>query len=566
MRAIFSVECSLLSIKESVLIKINILVIKLTLNNSKLYFKGLEKKMAIQKAENVKIVRNENFINKTTKLTPNFFNETVCPKNLVTLEKDPSKIHGWATSVVKSANHLPSFNYRKGDQFILDFGTHLVGYLSMNIVPVGSPPDAPLHLKLTFGEMPVEMAEPFSEYDGWLSSSWLQEETLHVDVMPTKVEFPRRYSFRYLKVEVLNTSPKYRVSFDEIQCVTVTTANVSKVQELNHHDPVLNEIDKVSVKTLEDCMQEVFEDGPKRDRRLWLGDLRLQALANYETFETNDLVKRCLYLFAGVPDDKGRIAANLFIAPSLIPDDTYLFDYSLLFTVTLFDYYEATQDLETLTELWPLAYKQVEIALERLDENGIVKDDETWWSFIDWHEKLNKQAPSQAILVYTLRRAIEMAKVMNSDKIDFLHGKLQYVVKATISHLWDKEKEFFVSGAERQVSWATQIWMVLAEVLKREENRQLINHLLTTKPDIGLTTPYMYHYLVEALILIDEKEKAIMQMKAYWGEMIKDGADTFWELYDPANKDFSPYGSYLINSYCHAWSCTPTYLIRKYNL
>lgn len=29
-----------------------------------------------------------------------------------------------------------------------------------------------------------------------------------------------------------------------------------------------------------DCMQSVFEDGPKRDRRLWLGDLRLQALAS----------------------------------------------------------------------------------------------------------------------------------------------------------------------------------------------------------------------------------------------------------------------------------------------
>jgi alpha-L-rhamnosidase len=55
-------------------------------------------------------------------------------------------------------------------------------------------------------------------------------------------------------------------------------------------------------------------------------------------------------------------------------------------------------------------------------------------------------------------------------------------------------------------------------------------------------------------------------MKTYWGGMIQDGADTFWELYNPQNKEFSPYGSHLINSYCHAWSCTPTYLKRKYNL
>lgn len=38
----------------------------------------------------------------------------------------------------------------------------------------------------------------------------------------------------------------------------------------------------------------------------------------------------------------------------------------------------------------------------------------------------------------------------------------------------------------------------------------------------------------------------------------------FYELFDPQSKNFSPYGSPIINSYCHAWSCTPTYFIRKY--
>ena len=46
--------------------------------------------------------------------------------------------------------------------------------------------------------------------------------------------------------------------------------------------------------------------------------------------------------------------------------------------------------------------------------------------------------------------------------------------------------------------------------------------------------------------------------------MVKDGANSFYEIYDPENKKFSPYGSFAINSYCHAWSATPAYLIRKY--
>jgi hypothetical protein len=39
-------------------------------------------------------------------------------------------------------------------------------------------------------------------------------------------------------------------------------------------------------------------------------------------------------------------------------------------------------------------------------------------------------------------------------------------------------------------------------------------------------------------------------------------ADTFWEVYDPAQPLRSPYGDIHINSYCHAWSCTPAYLLR----
>lgn len=521
---------------------------------------------AIQRMDNHVIVRNEAFIAAAEQLKPQLIHQTASARDRVEIVADPLAIHGWRVQAVESASELSTHDYGKGDQFILDFGTHQVGYLSMGIRPVGSPPDAPLHLKMTFGEMPVEMAEPFAGYNGWISSSWLQETTIHVDVMPARVELPRRYSFRYVKFEILDTSPKFRVAFDEVQCTTVTSADASKVTPLQHEDPVLRSIDAVSIQTLKDCMQDVFEDGPKRDRRLWLGDLRLQALANYETFQNHDLVKRCLYLFAGVPNDQGQVAANVFTAPSLIADDTYLFDYSLLFVVTLYDYYAAVKDHETLARLWPTAYRQIELALEQLDERHIVKDQETWWSFIDWKEQLNKQAPSQALFIFAMKRAVELAEILNSDHKGFLENRLQDMITATLTHLWDSQKGYFVSGADAQISWASQIWMVLAEVLHPAESRQLMDRLLTERPDMGLTTPYMYHYLVEALILVGRKEKAIEQLKAYWGEMLNDGADTFWELYDPENKTFSPYGSPLINSYCHAWSCTPTYLIRKYKL
>lgn len=115
-------------------------------------------------------------------------------------------------------------------------------------------------------------------------------------------------------------------------------------------------------------MQHVFEDGPKRDRRLWIGDLRLQAKANYATFRNLNLVKRCMYLFAGLTRDDGKVGACLFTEPVMQVDDTFLFDYSLFFVSILYDYYQETKDLEIVKELWSTAYCQITLALRDMKE------------------------------------------------------------------------------------------------------------------------------------------------------------------------------------------------------
>ena len=105
-------------------------------------------------------------------------------------------------------------------------------------------------------------------------------------------------------MEVKALSRKFRLQFDEIALETVTSAGSPHPAVIA--DPQLKAIDDVAVRTLKNCMQEVFEDGPKRDRRLWLGDLRLQAQVNDVTFGHHDLVRRCLYLLSP-PMNPGRM-------------------------------------------------------------------------------------------------------------------------------------------------------------------------------------------------------------------------------------------------------------------
>ena len=65
-------------------------------------------------------------------------------------------------------------------------------------------------------------------------------------------------------------------------------------------------------------MQTVYEDGPKRDRRLWIGDLYLEALANAYTFKNHELTKYCLYLLAAFANDEGLLHATLLEKPQPI--------------------------------------------------------------------------------------------------------------------------------------------------------------------------------------------------------------------------------------------------------
>lgn len=247
---------------------------------------------------------------------------------------DEAAFQGWRKESLGSYERVLDQPFDSGESFILDFGDHQVGYVTFKIKATGSPQDAPLRLKLIFGEMPCEVAENFDDYNGWISRSWLQDEVINIDVLPCELKLPRRYAFRYLKVIVQETSPKFKAAFEKIYCTSVSSADPAGLRPLPDDLPKdVATMDRIGIKTLQDCMQTVFEDGPKRDRRLWIGDLRLQALANYVTFGNFDLVKRCLYLFAGMTLDKGEVGACLFENPEPHVDDTLLFDYSLFLSL-----------------------------------------------------------------------------------------------------------------------------------------------------------------------------------------------------------------------------------------
>ena len=79
----------------------------------------------------------------------------------------------------------------------------------------------------------------------------------------------------------------------------------------------------------------------------------------------------------------------------------------------------------------------------------------------------------------------------------------------------------------------------------------------------------MRFYELGALCAMGEQKYVMKEIKDYWGAMLKLGATTFWEEYDPSKKGaehYAMYGRPFGKSLCHAWGASPIYLLGKYYL
>jgi len=508
------------------------------------------------------------FLSTAQALIPPLVERDVRAAALVEAQPRPDLPLRFVVRKIADGAALDDHVWHEGEEFIVDFGEHLTGYLSFRVGPVGSVADSPIRLRLTFGEVPTDVAEPLYPYRGWVSAAWLPDEVVTIDDLPSNFRMSRRHAFRYVKVEVLAASRRFGLRFQRMTAHAVTSATSEPSSLPDIYPEWVRRVDLVSQFTLRDCLQTCFEDGPRRDRRLWVGDLRLQALASYETFRADDVVKRCLYLFAGLPRSDGLVNGCVYERPVPTYADTTTLDYAALYCVTLQEYVAATGDTSCGQELWPVARRQIDCLLARLDDTLMFHDTGETWCFIDWAFGLDKSAASHAVIVFALRRMVKLAGMLGiSAEVGHYAAIIDGMCAAARAQLFHAGRGVYTSGPDQQVSCATQAWMVLAEIPESQATAQTaLRNALADPTAVRPITPYSYHYLAEAMLACGMRDEALQLVRSYWGAMLDAGADTFWEAFDPEDPLTSPYGDIHANSYCHAWSCSPTWLFRACGL
>lgn len=510
----------------------------------------------------------EKWLQKAQEYTPVLSETVKRPDGVIKVIKDEDVYQGWKIIPDSPIASFYKTSLKAEPSFIIDFGEHLTGYFTFDVSPLNLTPDAPARIKFTFGEVPSEMMTPFDPYPGGLSRAWLQDEIVTVTTVPSTIIIPRRLSFRYVKVELLH-APNYDFVISEMLCKAVTSASSIPDPLPSGVSQVIKDIDHVGLNTLKECMQTVYEDGPKRDQRLWIGDLYLEALANTYSYRKHDLTKRCLYLLAGLADESGFLNGTVFEKPyPHAQAKQLLLDYALLYNVAVKDYVEATKDYETANDLWKVIRKQLDIIDLYVQENGLMdfeRASKDWWIFIDWRDGLHREVALQGVSIYGLKQTYELAKILGKEKeLEYVPKLIKKMTDGARKHYYNKQLDLFTGIENKQVSYHSQMWMIISGVPTKTEAQRAFRKLKITGDVVYTGTPYAYHYYIQALINCGMSREAKEALVEYWGGMVKKGADTFWEAYDPTNDFISPYNFFPMNSYCHAWSCTPVYFIRKY--
>jgi len=512
---------------------------------------------------------SKEWLRKAEACKPELSYQTISPVKAVRSVQDAKAFQGWRMEDAEQPDILFNEPFKKHPAITLDFGNHYTGYLTFSIKPDGlKAADAPVRLKFTFAEVPGELNTPLEPYKGGLARSWVQDEIVTIMSVPHEMTIPRRLSGRYLKIELLGISGSFDFVFDKLTFKAQTSVTNEAPALASTTDPLIRDIYKVGLNTLKECMQTVYEDGPKRDQRLWIGDLYLEALANAYTFKNHELTKHCLYLLAALANDEGLLHATLLEKPKPHPQyGTHTLDYCLIYNVALLEYLKETGDMETANDLWPVAVRQIELALRQFSPEWVYDMDKKpqYWLVFDWKDGYDRQASMQGLTIFALQHSYELAKMLGREKEagewPAIAGKMK---KAARRHFYDKKRGVMVSGKDKQVSYLSQVWMILSNTLNKKEGAKAMATVMSMPDACYPGCPYAYHYVIEALLQCGMQQDARKLITDYWGSMVKRGADTFWEVYDPNNDYLSPYGFFVINSYCHAWSCTPVYFINKY--
>lgn len=378
----------------------------------------------------------------------------------------------------------------------------------------------------------------------------------------------RRLGLRYLQLHIY--APSARVYYAGIRPTTYPLQEYP----LEIKDRLHRRIYEVCIQTLKHCMHDHYEDSPWREQGLYTMDSRNEMLCGYDIFHETVFPKACLRLIAlSVREDGLAELCSPARASITIPS------FSAAYLLQLQDYLDYSGDLEFIREMLPYAEKIAEGFAKRIDpEKGLLSAycEKQYWDFYEWQKGLDgSMRGPRAIENQTYDAPLCAFVSMAFQAMEKLYAALNLKEEAEEYHsLWQdlnqKAEEAFwngrwystyckvESGELYHDAELTQALMICCGACLAEKLAQVRELLKKNSSLLPVTLSYSI-FKYDAIMTDPQNRDWVMDDIAdIWGNMLFNGATTFWETAQGAS-DFHNAGSL-----CHGWSAVPLHIYHKY--
>ena len=365
-------------------------------------------------------------------------------------------------------------------------------------------------------------------------------------------------AFRYVCIEKEQDSSYEEVFMD----YEYASHDMARSGSFHCSDEELNKIWEVAAYTMDLTTREFFLDGIKRDRWTWSGDAIQSYLMNYYLRFDTECVKRTIRQLRG----KDPVTAHI----------NTIMDYTFYWFKSIHDYYFYTADIAFVREMWPRMVTLMDYVEGRLNKDGMAEGQPDDWIFVDWVDFPMHKRGTLCFEQILFMKAMETMAICSK----LLGIKTTYRVKAESLRnkikqtFWSYEQKAYYHAIEdgqmnRQITKFPNMFAILYGLAYREECQEIMQSVMLNPEVDPITTPYMRFYELETLCMNGLQTQVLQEMKDYWGGMLREGATSFWEKYNPeeqGTQHLAMYGRPYGKSLCHAWGASPIYIIGRYFL
>lgn len=445
---------------------------------------------------------------------------------------------------------------------LYDFGMEAFGYLKFNNVKGNGT------INIYYGESREEALD--REHCETLDRMIVNNGSGTVAVKDSK-------AFRFIHIYIEGD-----VTFEELAAdFEYSPYDKEKSGSFKCNDELINKIWEVAAYTMDLTTREFFVDGIKRDRWTWSGDAIQSYLMNYYLRFDNACVRRTIRQLRG----KDPVTAHI----------NTIMDYTFYWFNSVYDYYTYTADIDFVREIYPRMQTMMQYVLNRTNGEGMAEGQPDDWIFVDWVDfPMHKRGTlcfEQILLCKSLETMRLCATILkdnplktppqgsittaqyaaDAERYTILENELRNKLKPTF---WDNSRKAFMHAIEdgamnTQITKFPNMFAIIYGYLTEDEKQTVMNTVMLNQDIEPITTPYMRFYELEALCMTGMQKQVLGEIRSYWGGMIKEGATSFWEKYNPeesGTQHLAMYGRPYGKSLCHAWGASPIYLLGKYYL